>query len=84
MMENDIDQLLVGGPSILQSEWYHAVVVGTSVGNVGCMLLIGRVHQDLVVPRESIHEAEHLMIGCGVDQLIYAGKRIAVFGTSSV
>ena len=42
------------------------------------------MHQDLVVPREGIHEAEHLMTGRGVDQQIYAGKGVVVFGASSV
>ena len=83
-MENGIDQPLVGGPSVLQSEWHYLVMVGTSVGDEGCMFSIGRVHQDLVVARERIHEAEHLMTSRGIDQQIYAGQRIAVFGTSSV
>ena len=42
------------------------------------------MHQDLVVPREGIHETEHLMTGCGVDQQIYAEKEVAVFGAGSV
>ena len=42
------------------------------------------MHQDLVVPREGIHEAEHLMTGRGVDQQIYGGNGVAVFGASSV
>ena len=48
------------------------------------MLPIRCVHQDLVVPGEGIHEAEHLMTGRGVDQQIYARQRIVVLGASSV
>ena len=48
------------------------------------MFPIGRMHQDLVIPRESIHEAEHLMTGGGVDQQIYAREGVTVFRTCSV
>ena len=84
VMEDGIDQTLSGGPCVLQSEWHYSVMVGTSVGDEGCMFPIGRVHENLVVAGESIHEAEHLMTGRGINQQIYAGQRIAVFGASSV
>ena len=83
-MEGSIDQPLVGGPSIFQSKWHHLVMVGASVDNEGDVFPIRWMHQNLVIPREGIHEAEHLVTSRGVDQQIYAGKRITVFGASSV
>ena len=59
-------------------------MVAASVGNEGGVFTIRWVHQNLVIPREGIHEAEHLMTGRGVNKQIYAGERIAVFGASSV
>ena len=59
-------------------------MVSSPVGDEGGVFLVKRVHQNLVVPREGIHEVEHLMTGRGVDQQIYTGKGVAVFGTSSV
>ena len=59
-------------------------MVGASVCSEGGMFPIRWVHQNLVIPRESIHETEHLVTGRGVDQQIYTGEGIAFFGASSV
>jgi len=83
-MNDGIDQPLVSGSSIFQPNWHHTVMVGASVDDEGCVFLVRRVHQNLVVSREGIHEIEHLMAGRGVNQQIYARKRIAVFRASSV
>ena len=48
------------------------------------MGLISLMHGNLMVACKGIHEAEHLMIGRGVNQQINARKRVAVFGASSV
>ncbi|CAL2266366.1 unnamed protein product [Prunus armeniaca] len=56
---------------LLTSRWYVAPAFFwpngmTSVGNECRMLMIRRMHENLVVAGVGVHEAEELMASCGV------------------
>lgn len=84
MVKDDINQPLVSYSGIFQSEWHNTVVVSSSVCNEGGVFLVSRVHQNLIVAGEGVHETEHLMFGSGVDKQIYAGEGITIFRASSI
>ena len=50
----------------------------------GCLLLVAEVHLDLIIARESIHEAKELIASNGVHYEVDPGHGKAVFRASSV
>ena len=82
--EDPVDQPLESGTGILQAEGHHLVTIQTFVGDKGRLLLILRIHSNLVVAGESIHETQQLVAGSSVDQLINLREREAIFWASLV
>ena len=68
--EDLIDEALVGGSGILQTEGHHFVAVKALGGHEGRMLFVLRCHLDLVISDEGIHEAEQSMTGRRIYQLV--------------
>ena len=65
-----IDESLVSGSGVLQSEGHYSVAVEALGGHEGGVLLIFGCHPDLIVSGKSIHEAEQSMAGRRVYQLV--------------
>ena len=70
VLENLIDQSLIGCSCIFQAEKHHFIAINIFVDYESSVFLILRNHPDLVVAQEGIHEAEyHLSRHC-IDYLI--------------
>ena len=83
-LEHFVHKPLVRCPCILQTEGHNFVVIQASIGDKRGLFLIFRVHEDLVVIGECIHEAEQFVTGCKVDQGINAWEGEAVLWTGFV
>ena len=70
IFEDLIDKSLVGGAGILQPEGHYSVAVEALGGHEGSVLLVFRHHSDLIVPDESVHEAEQSKSRRRVYQLV--------------
>ena len=46
--------------------------------------MVVRVHYDLIIARESVHEAKELVASCGIHYEVDSGQREAVFQASPV
>ena len=84
VLEDHIDESLVGGPDILQSEGHYPVAVKALRSHKGCVLLVFRRHSDLIVSGKGIHEAEQSISGRCVYQLVDFWKWKAVLRTGAI
>ena len=55
--EQPVHHMLVCGTCIFESEWHYLIAIEALSGDEASLVLIRRVHRDLIIPRESIHEA---------------------------
>ena len=60
--EDLIDEPLVGGSGVFQTEGHYFVAVYALIGYEGCMLLIFWCHLDLIIPNEGIYETQKSMV----------------------
>lgn len=68
--EHPVNQPLVSGSSVLQPKRHHIVTIQALVSYKARVLLVGRMHRDLIVPRVGIHEGHCLVPSCHVHQLV--------------
>ena len=55
--EQIVHHTLVCGTYIFESERHYLIAVEALTGDEASLVLIRRMHHDLIVPRERIHEA---------------------------
>ena len=84
ILKDFIHQSLIGDLYIFQAKGHHPITVNSLFSDKGYFFLIFRCHSDLIITDESAHEAEELMSGDGIHQLINSGQRVAILGTSFV
>ena len=65
--EHSIHEPLLSRSRVHQAEWHDFVTVGSPICDKCCFLAIVRMHHDLVVSGECVHEREHLVSDCGFD-----------------
>src|SRR3954464_7297998 len=82
--ENFIHCPLIGGAGILNSKGHNYVAEYPERCPEGGVPLVVRVHFDLVVPRESIHEGHPLIAGGVVHHDIGGGQWELIFRTCVV
>ena len=84
LLESLIDHSLENGSDVLQAEGYDFVSVDGAAIDKDRLVLIWRMHLDLIVSRVGIHEALKFMACYHVDHLVYVGQREDVFGAGHV
>ena len=66
LLEHPVHEPLIGGSCVLESEWHDAITVGSLRCDERGLFLVARVHTDMVVAGEGVHETEEFMARCGV------------------
>ena len=56
LLEKFVHHMLVGGTCIFESEWHYLITVEALSGDEAGLVLVERMHHDLIVSRESIQE----------------------------
>ena len=84
IFEDLIDESLVSGSGVLQSEGHYSVAIEALGGHEGGVLLIFRHHPDLIVSGKSIHEAKQSMAERRIYQLVDFWKWKAVLQAGAV
>lgn len=69
---------MICGCSVLGAKGHDTITIYTIPSVEGHLLSIISVHEDLVVARVCIHEAEEFMSCSGIHQLINLGKRVGI------
>ena len=69
---------MIGGSCILESEWHHTITIGSLRCDEQGLFLVVRVHTDMVVAGEGVHEIEKFMGDCGVHDEVDPWQREAV------
>ena len=82
--EDLIDHPLIGGSDVLQPEGHYFITVSPSIGDEGYFVFSIGCHPDLIIFEKGIHEGHEPESQSRIHELIYAGKGIAIFGTSLV
>jgi len=72
--ENLVHQPLVSGANILEAKGHDLITVAGELDHKGSLVLVSRVHTNLVVPRERIQEAQQSTTRGIVHQGIYTRK----------
>ena len=78
-LKHFVHQPLVRCPSILQAEGHDFKAIQASIDNKRGLLLISRMHEDLVITKECVHEVEQFVPRRKIDQGINAWEGEAVF-----
>ena len=77
MMDHFVKQsyhgTLIGFPNVLQPKWHNFVTERAPLYEESRFLHVLRRHFDLIIPRETIHEGEYLMLCSVVNQNIDMG-----------
>ncbi|CAL2259993.1 unnamed protein product [Prunus armeniaca] len=68
-------QTLIGCFGVFEDDKRYVVVIEFFVSDEHNVLLIGNVHEDMVITLVGIHDAEQLMICGSINKLINSGKR---------
>ena len=74
IMEQSSSNSLISGSCILQPKWHNPVSVSTPLSNERSLLHILWSHQNLIIPRKSIHEGLHQMPCSAINQHINVWK----------
>ena len=82
--EDLIDESLVGGSDILQTEGHHFVTAKALGDHEGRMLFVLGRHPDLVISGKDIHEAEQSMIGRRIYELVDLRQWEAILQAGSI
>ena len=79
--EHTVDESLISGASTLKTEQHYLVAVSVAVSNKCSFLLIIRVHHDLIIPEECVHEGHEFVPSCCFDQAIDVWQWEAIIWT---
>ncbi|CAL2238161.1 unnamed protein product [Prunus armeniaca] len=66
-IEDAVHQTLIRGLDTLEAEGHDFVAVKATIRDEGGVGLVLRMHENLVVPKVSIHEAEEGVASCGIN-----------------
>ena len=65
-------------PCVFQAKRHYLVAVEAPIRYEGYVLLVGWMHEDLIVSGVGIHKTQHFMPRCGVDHLVYSREWKAI------
>lgn len=75
---------LIDCSRIFESKRHHLSTIKSQIGDKSSVLLVRKMHQDLITAGVRVHERQELVLGHWVHQLIDYGKWETVFGADFV